>query len=74
MKSIIMTTSSEIQLKFKVPSKEEVSTENQTIFDSLKEKVGFVPNVYATYGKSDHALSRYLTFSNGKTSLNAKEK
>jgi uncharacterized peroxidase-related enzyme len=69
-----MTTSNKTQLKFKVPSKEEVSPENQTIFDGLKEKVGFVPNVYATYGKSDHALGRYLTFSNGETSLSAKEK
>src|SRR5690606_6465712 len=63
-----------IMRKFSVPTKEQVSPENQTIFDNLKEKVGFVPNIYATYALSDHALGRFLAFSNGKTSLSAKEK
>jgi AhpD family alkylhydroperoxidase len=59
---------------FNVPTREQVSQENQQIFDSLKEKIGFVPNIYATYAFSSSALSRYLNFANGKTSINNKEK
>ncbi len=59
---------------FNVPTREEVSEQNQKIFDDLESKVGFVPNIYATYAYSDHAPARYLTFANGKTSLNNKEK
>ncbi len=60
--------------KFSVPTKEQVSSENQEIFSALEDKVGFVPNIYATYALSDNALGRYLSFANGKTSLGAKEK
>jgi uncharacterized peroxidase-related enzyme len=59
---------------FNVPTREHVSEENQQIFDALKSKLGFVPNIYATYAFSNSALNRYLTFANGKTSLNNKEK
>lgn len=59
---------------FNVPTREEVSEQNRQIFDDLKSKVGFVPNIYATYAYSEHAPARYLTFANGKTSLNNKEK
>jgi len=59
---------------FNVPKKEEVSTQNQAIFDQLESAVGFVPNLYATYAYSDSALERYLAFANGKTSLTLKEK
>lgn len=60
--------------QFNVPTREQVSQENQQIFDQLKVKLGFVPNIYATYAYSNSALSRYLTFANGKTSINNKEK
>jgi len=59
---------------FKVPTREEVTDQNKKIFDDLEEKLGFVPNIYATYAYSDNAPSRYLTFANGKTSINNKEK
>lgn len=59
---------------FNVPKREEVSTANQEIFDSLEKAVGFVPNIYAAYAYSENALGNFLTFANGKTSLNAKEK
>ncbi|MDC6365267.1 MULTISPECIES: carboxymuconolactone decarboxylase family protein [Flavobacteriaceae] len=59
---------------FNVPKREEVSEVNQSIFDNLEKAVGFVPNLYATYAYSENALGNYLTFSNGKTSLRAKEK
>lgn len=59
---------------FNVPTREDVSTNNQAIFDQLNKALGFVPNLYATYAHSDTALENYLNFSNAKTSLSAKEK
>ncbi|PNW28451.1 carboxymuconolactone decarboxylase family protein [Formosa algae] len=59
---------------FNIPSREDVSENNQAIFDNLKKALGFVPNLYATYAHSDTALENYLTFANSKTSLSAKEK
>lgn len=59
---------------FNVPAREEVNPTNQAIFDNLEKALGFVPNLYATYAHSDTALENYLTFSNAKTSLSAKEK
>ncbi|WP_291963557.1 carboxymuconolactone decarboxylase family protein [Maribacter sp.] len=59
---------------FNVPTREEVSENNQAIFDNLKNALGFVPNLYATYANSDTALENYLNFANAKTSLSAKEK
>ncbi|WP_109434719.1 MULTISPECIES: carboxymuconolactone decarboxylase family protein [Aquimarina] len=59
---------------FNVPTRDEVSANNQAIFDNLNKGLGFVPNLYATYAHSDTALENYLTFSNAKTSLSAKEK
>lgn len=59
---------------FNVPQREEVSEKNQAIFDKLNGALGFVPNLYATYAYSENALENYLNLSNGKTSLNAKQK
>lgn len=59
---------------FNVPERSEVTEQNQKIFDDLESKLDFVPNIYATYAHSDNALGRYLTFANGETSLNNKEK
>ena len=58
---------------FNVPTREEVSESNQQIFDTLKGKLGFVPNLYATFALSENALANYLSFSGAKTSLKAKE-
>lgn len=60
--------------KFNVPTKDEVSSTNQTIFDNLNKALGFVPNLYATMAYSDNGLERYLNFQNAKTSLSNKEK
>jgi uncharacterized peroxidase-related enzyme len=57
---------------FNVPTRDEVSPANQAIFDQLKSAVGFVPNLYATMAYSEHALGNYLTFQNGKSSINGK--
>ncbi|MCK0114910.1 carboxymuconolactone decarboxylase family protein [Gelidibacter sp. F63206] len=59
---------------FNIPTREEVSSNNQEIFDNLEKAVGFVPNLYATIAYSDTALESYLQFQNAKTSLSKKEK
>ncbi|WP_299533325.1 carboxymuconolactone decarboxylase family protein [Ulvibacterium sp.] len=59
---------------FNVPKREEVSANNQAIFDNLEKAVGFVPNLYATYAHSENALGNYLALQNAKTSLKSKEK
>jgi len=55
-----------------VPTREEVSADNRAIFDQLQKKLGFVPNLYATFAHSEHALSNYLAFQNGKSSITGK--
>lgn len=63
-----------VKTEFKVPTREQVSSTNQEIFDGLNKALGFVPNLYATIAYSDHGLKRYLDFQNAKTSLSNKEK
>ena len=61
--------------KISVPSRDQVSEKSQAIFDQLKGQLGMVPNLYATIGYSDNALSSFLAFSGnaGKESFSAKE-
>lgn len=59
---------------FNVPTRNEVSANNQAIFDNLEKAVGFVPNIYATMASSENALKNYLDFSGAKSSLKTKEK
>lgn len=59
---------------FTVPTKAEVSTHNQGLFDNLQKGLGFVPNLYAYFAKSETALGDYLALQNRKSSLRAKER
>ena len=59
---------------FAPPTRAEVSPANQAIFDKLQKGIGFVPNLYAYFAKSDTSLADYLTFQSRRTSLTAKEK
>lgn len=59
---------------YSVPTKSEVSENNQIIFDSLQKGLGFVPNLYAYFAKNETALSDYLALQNRKSSLRAKER
>ena len=61
-------------INFNVPTKEEVSQKNQAIFDNLKNKIGFVPNLYATIAYNDNALEDYLNLQNRKSTLSTKER
>ena len=60
--------------KFSVPKREDVSADNQAIFDKLNKALGFVPNLYATIGYSNNGLARYLAYQNAPTTLSNKEK
>ena len=60
--------------EYSVPTREEVSENNQAIFDQLNSKLGFVPNLYAYYAKNETALGDYLTLQNRKSTLKAKER
>lgn len=60
--------------QFNVPTRDQVSENNQVIFDQLKAALGFVPNLYATIAYSGNALGNYLQLQNAKTSLSKKEK
>jgi uncharacterized peroxidase-related enzyme len=67
-----MTTTE--QRTFAVPTRAEVSANNQAIFDNLKKGLGFVPNLYAYFGKNETALGDYLTLQNRMSTLKAKER
>jgi len=57
---------------FKVPTRDEVAPANQELFDALKKRVGFVPNLYATFGLSKTALGTYLALQNAPSSIAGK--
>jgi uncharacterized peroxidase-related enzyme len=59
---------------FSVPTRTEVSANNQAIFDNLQKGLGFVPNLYAYFGKNETALADYLALQNRKSTLRAKER
>jgi uncharacterized peroxidase-related enzyme len=59
---------------FSVPARDEVTPENQALFDNLKKALGFVPNLFATFALSPTALGAYLTLHNAKSSLRPKER
>lgn len=59
---------------FTVPTRADVSANNQGIFDNLQKVLGFVPNLYAYYAKNETALGDYLTLQNRKSTLKAKER
>lgn len=59
---------------FHVPTRDQVSENNQQLFDKLENMVGFVPNLYATYAHNETALSDYLQLQNRKSTLSTKER
>jgi len=61
-------------VNFQVPSRGEVSANNQEIFDNLKKGLGMVPNLYAVMALSETALGNYLAFQNAKSTFSNKEK
>ncbi|MET3981842.1 AhpD family alkylhydroperoxidase [Mucilaginibacter sp. UYP25] len=46
----------------KVPTRDEVSPDSQTLFDQISKQLGILPNLYATMGYSPGTLKGYLQF------------
>ncbi|HCX22132.1 MAG: alkylhydroperoxidase [Flammeovirgaceae bacterium] len=63
-----------METRIAAPTREQVSENNQQIFDQLQGKLGFVPNLYASYAHNDTALADYLALQNRKSTLKAKER
>jgi uncharacterized peroxidase-related enzyme len=59
---------------FTVPTRETVTEANQAIFDTLKKKLGKVPNLYASMAYSKNGLGTYLALQGAPSSLTSKEK
>ena len=59
---------------YSVPTRADVSANNQVLFDSLQKGLGFVPNLYAYFAKNETALGDYLTLQNRKSTLRGKER
>ncbi|WP_188770607.1 carboxymuconolactone decarboxylase family protein [Emticicia aquatilis] len=57
-----------------VPTRDQVSENNQAIFDNLQKGLGFVPNLYATFGYSKNGLGTYLNLQNAASSISKKER
>lgn len=55
-----------------VPARDEVSASNLALFDELTKKIGIVPNLYATFAHSEHALGSYLAFQSAESSITGK--
>jgi len=52
---------------FQVPTREQVSAQNGQIFDNLQKGLGFVPNLYATFGLSENGLGAYMALQQSQT-------
>lgn len=63
-----------MNFEFTIPQRNDVSELNQQLFDKLQKNLGFVPNLYAYFAKSETALADYLTLQNRKSSIRAKER
>ena len=59
---------------FTVPGRDEVTANNQAIFDTLKKNYGLVPNLFAVLAYSETALGDYLAFAGRKSSLTQQQK
>jgi uncharacterized peroxidase-related enzyme len=59
---------------FSVPTREQVSANNQAIFDTLQKNYGQIPNLLAMFAYSETALGDFISFVSRKSSLSQKEK
>jgi uncharacterized peroxidase-related enzyme len=57
-----------------VPARDEVSANNQAIFDKLKKRFGMVPNLFATLALSETALATYVALQDAKSSISGKSR
>jgi len=59
-------------ITFSVPTRDQVTLDNQALFDGLKKGLGKVPNLFATFAHSKNALGTYLALQNARSSINGK--
>lgn len=59
---------------FTVPTREEVSENNQAIFDQVQKGIGMVPNLLAYMAKNETALVDTFALQNRKSTLRSKER
>jgi uncharacterized peroxidase-related enzyme len=61
---------------FQVPTRDQVTPAVQGVFDHMQSAFGMVPNLFATIGYSENALTSYLAFqqAQAKGSFSAKER
>ena len=59
----------------KVPTRDQVDTKANAIFDNIEKSLGMVPNLYATIGYHSNILEGYLNYSGlvGNESYSKKE-
>ncbi|CAM2158731.1 Alkylhydroperoxidase like protein, AhpD family (plasmid) [Pararobbsia alpina] len=55
-----------------VPTRQEVSSVNQAIFDNLEKRFGVVPNLFATMAHSGNALASYMALQSAKSTISGK--
>ena len=51
---------------FKVPSRDQLAPDAQTIYDQFQQSIGKMPNLYATIGYSANALATYTQYVKGQ--------
>jgi len=73
IKNIVKMTTFE-KRTYAVPTRADVSANNQGMFDNLQKGLGFVPNLYAYFAKNETALGDYLALQNRKSTLRGKER
>lgn len=61
---------------FHVPTRDQVTPAVQGVFDHMQSAFGMVPNLFATIGYSENALTSYLAFqqAQAKGSFSSKER
>lgn len=59
---------------FNIPSREQLSPANQSLYDKVDTQLGFVPNLYSYMAKHPTALGDYLAFIGRRSTLTSKEK
>jgi uncharacterized peroxidase-related enzyme len=62
------------KVTFEVPTRDQVSPNNQAIFDHMQSAFGKVPHLYATFALNETALADYLALQNRKNTLSPKER
>ena len=59
--------------KFTVPTRKEVSPENQALLDNIQKSIGRMPNLYAAFAHHPTALADYLALQSRATTLSPQE-